>query len=165
MLGAFTIHEIVPGPRLFVDHLDLVEAIFVALLLVNLAMFVIAAFSAQLWTRVLQIPEPLLMAGIVVLVAVGTFSVNNSLLDLGIAVVAGIVGFLLRYNGFPVAPVVIGLVLGRMVEENLRTGLIAYDNDFGIFFGRPIPVALYAATALMMAWPLVSRWLARRRKP
>lgn len=165
MLGAFIIHEIIPGPRLFVEHLDLVQAIFISLLLVNLVMFAIAAISAQLWTRVLRVPEPLLMAGVVVLVAVGTFSVNNSLLDLGIAMVAGIVGFLLRYNGFPIAPVVIGLVLGRMVEENLRTGLIAYDNDFGIFFGRPIPIALYAATALVLAWPLVSPWLARRRKP
>jgi putative tricarboxylic transport membrane protein len=162
MLGAFMIHEIVPGPRMFVQHLDLVQAIFLSLLLVNLVMFVIAAFSAQLWTRVLRVPEPVLMAGVVVLVAVGTFSVNNSLLDLGTALVAGIAGFLLRYNGFPIAPVVIGLVLGRMVEENLRTGLIAYDGDLTVFFGRPIAVILYVATLLVLAWPLVARALRRR---
>lgn len=163
MLGAFIIHEIVPGPRMFVQHLDLVQAIFIALLLVNLIMFAIGAVSAQIWTRVLRVPEPLLMAGVVVLVAVGTFSVNNSLLDLGVALIAGIAGFLLRYNGFPIAPVVIGLVLGRMVEENLRIGLIAYDGDFGTFFGRPIAIALYAATALVLMWPMIARWLARRR--
>jgi putative tricarboxylic transport membrane protein len=163
MLGAFMIHEIVPGPSMFVQHVDLVQAIFIAMLLVNLVVFAAGALSAQLWTRVLRVPEPLLMAGVVVLVAVGTFSVNNSLLDLGVALVAGVVGFLLRHNGFPVAPVVIGLVLGRMVEESLRTGLIAYDNDFGVFFGRPIPIALYAATVLVLLWPLAARRIARRR--
>jgi nucleotide-binding universal stress UspA family protein len=114
---------------MFVQHIVLVQAIFINLLLVNIVMFAIAAASAQIWTRVLRVPEPLLMGGVVVMVAVGTFSVNNSLLDLGIAFIAGLVGFLLRYNGFPTAPVVIGLVLGRMVEESLRMGLIAYDGS------------------------------------
>lgn len=163
MLGAFIIHEIVPGPRMFVQHLDLVQAIFVALLLINLVMFATGALSAQLWTRVLRVPEPLLMTGVVVLVAVGTFSVNNSLLDLAIALIAGVAGFLLRYNGFPLAPVVIGLVLGRMVEENLRTGLIVYDNDLAAFLTRPISLTLYAATALVLAWPAIARLLARLR--
>ncbi|MEX2454157.1 MAG: tripartite tricarboxylate transporter permease [Rhodospirillaceae bacterium] len=163
LLGAFVIHEIVPGPRMFVQHLDLVQAIFITLLLVNIVMFAAAAASAQIWTRVLRVPEPLLMAGVVVMVAVGTFSVNNSLLDLGIAFIAGLVGFLLRYNGFPTAPVVIGLVLGRMVEESLRMGLIAYDGSFATFFGRPIPIVIYAATILVLLWPLYARRLARRR--
>ena len=105
----------------------------------------------------------LLMAGVVVMVAVGTYSVNNSMLDLAIAFIAGVAGFLLRYNGFPTAPVVIGLVLGRMVEENLRTGLIAYDGSFAAFFGRPIPIVIYAATILVLFWPVISRWRNRRR--
>ncbi|MEX1057175.1 MAG: tripartite tricarboxylate transporter permease, partial [Natronospirillum sp.] len=164
MLGALIIHDIVPGPQLFATNSHIVMAILLSLLLVNVVILGFGAISSHLWTRVLKIPEPVLMGTVVVLVCVGVYSVNNSHLDLVIAFLAGILGFFMRLKGFPVAPVVIGFVLGPMMEENLRIGLIVYNNDIVAFASQPISLAVFVLTLVILTSPVIAKQMARLRR-
>lgn len=163
MLGTFIVHGITPGPRLFSENLDLVYAIFLILVAVNILMFFVGAVGAQAFTRVLKIPEPLLMAMVVVIALIGAYGIRGNPIDLLTAFVAGVGGFLLRKNGFPLAPMVIGMVLSQMIENSLRQGLLITRGDFLAFFQRPIALTLFVLTFSILAWPL-GRWLWVQRK-
>ena len=162
LLGALVIKDIAAGPRLFLQHADLVTALFIALLLINLLLIPIAVGFSGVWRRLLMLPEPLLMAMVVVLVTVGIYTLNNSILDLATTFIAGVTGYLLRRAGFPLAPIVIGFVLGDMVESNLRMGLIVYSHHVSQFVTRPIAASLLVLSVLILARPLFAR-LRRRR--
>jgi putative tricarboxylic transport membrane protein len=163
MLGTFIVHGVAPGPRLFSENLDVVYAIFFILVAVNILMFFVGALGAQAFTRVLRVPEPLLMAMVVVISLVGAYGVRGNPIDLLTAFVAGVVGFLLRKNGFPLAPMVIGMVLSQMIENSLRQGLMITRGDFFAFFQRPISLTLFILTFSILVWPL-GRWIWARKK-
>ena len=163
MLGTFIVQGITPGPRLFTHDLDLVYAIFFILIAVNLLMFLVGAVGAQAFTRVLRIPEPVLMALVVVVALVGAYGVRGNPIDLVTAFVAGVIGFLLRKNGFPLAPMVIGMVLSQMIENSLRQGLLITRGDFLAFFERPIALTLFVLTLAILLWPLL-RWATLGRR-
>ncbi|MCH8503456.1 MAG: tripartite tricarboxylate transporter permease [Ectothiorhodospiraceae bacterium] len=163
MLGALVLQGITPGPRLFVDSGDVVLFIFMALFMANFVLFACGALMAPAFSRILRVPEPVLLACILVLVAVGTFSVNSNPFDLVIVLISGIAGFLLRYNGFPLAPIVIGFVLGPMIEQSLRQGLILTRGDLLAFVNYPIALALFILTVLLLLTPLFRRLLMRTR--
>ncbi len=161
MLGALTLQGIMPGPRLFTESGDLVTFILLALLVANIVMFISGALLTPVFSRILRIPEPLLMSCIVVLIALGTYSVNANPFDLLVVFISGIVGFLLRYNRFPLAPVVIGFVLCPMIELSLRQGLVLTDGSFLAFFSYPIALVLFCLTAIFLTWPAVRGPLAK----
>ena len=164
MLGALIIQGVTPGPRLFIENADLVVFIFVALFFVNIVMFALGAALCPLFSRILRLPEPLLLGAVVVLIAIGTFTVNFNSFDLLVAFLAGIAGFLLRLGGFPLAPVVIGFVLGPMIEQSFRQGMILENGSFLAFFGEPIALGLFVLTALFLVWPLARHLRERRRE-
>lgn len=161
MLGTFIVHGLTPGPRLFTENIDLVYAVFLLLIAANILMFAAGALGAQLFTRALRVPEPVLMTAVAVIALVGAYGVRGNPLDLLTAVLAGIGGFVLRKCGFPLAPMVIGLVLSGMIENSLRQGLLLTRGDFLAFFERPIALGLFVVTALILAWPAL-RWAWRR---
>lgn len=161
MLGALVIQGITPGPRLFIDNGDLVTFIFVALFFVNVAMYLLGALLCPVFSRILRMPEPLLLSGVVVLIAIGTFTVNYNPFDLVVALAAGVAGFFLRLGRFPLAPIVIGFVLGPMIEQSFRQGMILNDGNFLTFFTKPIALALFVLTAIFVALPILR---ARREK-
>ena len=162
MLGTFIVHGITPGPRLFMEHLDLVYAIFFLLVAINILMFFVGALGSHAFTRVLRIPEPLLMTMVVVISLIGAYGVRGNPLDLLTAFIAGVGGFFLRKNGFPLAPMVIGMVLSQMIENSLRQGLLITRGDFLAFFQRPIALTLFVMTFAILVWPLLA-WLWKRR--
>ena len=157
MMSTLILQGIQPGVRLFVDNPEVVYAAFVALVFINLIMFAMGAFGAQLFTRILRMPEPVLLAVVIVLSVLGSYGVRGNPFDLLVTFAAGIAGFFLRHAGVPTAPVVIGMVLGGTFEESLRQGLILTDGSFAAFFvGHPIAVALFVLTALILLWPAAS---------
>lgn len=162
MLGTFIVHGLTPGPRLFTENLDLVYAVFLILVAVNILMFFVGALGAQVFTRALRVPQPLLMTMVTVIAIVGAYGVRGNPLDLATAFVAGVGGFVLRKAGFPLAPLVIGMVLSQMIENSLRQGLLLTRGSFLAFFERPIALTLFIITAVMLVWPLV-RYLRRRK--
>lgn len=157
LLGALVLQGLTPGPRLFVESGDLVLFIFVALFLANIVMFVCGIAMAPQFSRILRVPESLLLPMIVVLIAAGTYSLNSNPFDLLVVFVAGVSGLLLRHNNFPLAPVVIGFVLGPMVERGLRQGLIITQGNFLAFFGHPIALTLFVFTAIFLFLPVIKR--------
>ncbi len=163
MLGALVIQGVAPGPQLFNQNLDLIYAIFLCLIVVNMVVFAAGALGASLFTRVLRIPEPILIALILVISTVGAYGVNGSAFDIWIAFAAGVVGAILRYFSYPLAPVVIGMVLGPTIEMSLRQGLILTDGNALAFFQRPIASVLFALTFMLLIWPLVRKLRGTRK--
>ncbi|MGQ9371270.1 tripartite tricarboxylate transporter permease [Azospirillum sp. ST 5-10] len=163
MLGALIIQGVAPGPQLFVDQMPLVYGIFFVLVLCNLVMFATGALGAPLFTRLLRIPEPLLIALVMTVTLVGAYGVRGNMLDVWVALGAGVVGAILRATGFPIAPLVIGMVLSPMIEQSLRQGLVLTRGSVLGFFERPIAVALFALTAAVFLWPVLRAVRGRRR--
>lgn len=161
MLGALVIQGVTPGPSLFSNEVQLVYAIFMVLFLVNIAMFATGALGAQLFTRVLRIPEPILIGLVLVIAMIGTYGVRGNVLDIWLALAAGVVGAAMRFSGFPIAPMVIGMVLSPMIEQSLRQGLLITRGDFLAFFERPIALALMLLTVGVLLWPMI-RFLRER---
>src|SRR5699024_4555538 len=151
-----------PGPQLFMDNIELVYAIFFALILVNLVMFATGALGAQLFTRVLRIPEPLLIGLVIVIALVGAYGVRGNVLDIWVALAAGVLGMCMRFTGFPIVPMVIGMVLSPMIEQSLRQGLLITRGDFLAFLQRPIALSLFILTAVILIWAIAS---AGRKRP
>lgn len=153
VMSTLIIQGVQPGVRLFVDNPEVMNAAFLALILSNIALLAVAALGTRGITKVLAMPEPVLLTMVVVLSTVGSYGVNGSMFDVLVALIAGVVGLGLRYCSVPVAPIVIGLVLGPIFEESLRQGLIITDGSFAAFFAfqRPIALGLILVTVALLA--------------
>lgn len=162
MMSTMIIHGITPGVRLMAENADTVYACFIALIVINIIMLFLGIALSRGFTRILRTPEPLLLAMVVILCLLGSYGVRGNPFDLLITLMFGVVGYLMRLFGFPVAPVVIGLVLGPQFEMSLRQGLILTDNSFLAFFEHPIALGLFGVTIMILVLPAI-RALWRRR--
>jgi putative tricarboxylic transport membrane protein len=154
MLAAFQQFGLQPGPLLFQRAPDLVWGLIASLYIANLMLLVLNLPLVGLWVRLLTIPRPLLYAGILVFATLGTYSLANSLVDLVTLYLIGFVGFLMRRYGFPVAPAVIGMILGPLAEQQFRRALAISQGDYMVFLTRPISVTLLVISALALLLPL-----------
>jgi putative tricarboxylic transport membrane protein len=118
---------------------------------------------AGIWVRLLAIPRPLLYGGILVFAGLGTYTLNNSTLDLVILYIIGVIGFVMRRYGFPVAPAIIGLILGPLAEQQLRRALAISQGDLTVFVTEPLSAALLVIAAAALFGPLIWRWRQTRR--
>lgn len=150
LMGALTIHNVIPGVRLFSQQPDLVTQIFVLLFFANILMLVIGGFGANIFSRLLKIPTTLLMPLVFMMSVVGAYAIRSNPVDIIVIVVFGFIGFVLRLNKFPPAPIIIGFVLGTPLEMSLRQGLILTDMNFLAFFASPIALVLFAITGLIL---------------
>ena len=118
---------------------------------------------AKFFARFLRIPEPLLMGMVVILCLLGSYGIRSSGFDLAVTFIMGVFGYVLRVFGMPVAPLVIGMVLGSQLELSLRQGLLLAEGDFSSFFyGHPIAVFLLAATGVLLCLPLLRHIMVKR---
>ena len=154
MMGALTIHGIIPGVFLFRDQPDIVTSIFILLFLANLMILLIGAGGASFYAKMLKAPISILMPVVVLLCLVGAFATRSNPFDFTVVVLTGLVGFLLRLNGFPMAPIIIGFILGSPMEMSLRQGLIMTDQNFLAFLNSPIALFLFALTLVVLIQPL-----------
>jgi TctA family transporter len=161
-IGVLYLKNMNPGPTIFINNPQNIYAIFIVFMLANLVMLPLGWLAVKLATRVLNIARNILMPTILVFCIVGAFAVTNSTLGVLLILCFGIIAFVMEENGFPIAPVILGAVLGKMLEENLVTSLIKSDGDMFVFFTRPIAMWLAAATLMIVTWPLF-KWLQGRR--
>lgn len=154
LMGGLLIHGLQPGPMLFQDHAQIAYGIIVAFLLANLFMFAFQSFGIKLFVRVLQIPRSFLMPFILVMCVLGGYAVSGSLSSAWILLFFGVFGYFLNRHGFSVAPVVLGMILGYMVESNFRRGMTMHDGDWTVFLTRPISACFLALALLSIALPL-----------
>jgi len=162
IMAALIMHGMRPGPHMMANTPHLVYAIFTAMLLSNFMFFAIGMAGAKVFARITLIPKEYLWPAVFAFSVIGAYSFSSSLFDVWVMLVAGILGFVMRRHGFGPAPLVMGLILGQMVEESLSQSMIIYDNRFFALFESPIVVMFFAFTALSLFWPLISSGLSRK---
>jgi putative tricarboxylic transport membrane protein len=159
LLAAFQNYGLQPGPLLFQTQGPLVWGLIASLYVGNVLLLVLNLPLIGLWVRVLAIPKPGLYAGILVFATLGAFSLHQSVVDLVTLLVFGLMGFTMRRFGFPVAPAVIGLILGPLAETQFRRALSISQGDLSVFVTQPISASLLALTALLIVGPYLWRRL------
>lgn len=154
LIGALLIHGLQPGPMLFRNSRPLVFTIVFAMIFAALFAAILLLVGARPLARTLRIPNPWLWSGIVILCIVGSFALNSAILDIWVMFAAGIFGFLCRNAEIPLGPLILGLILGPMMESNLRRALILSRGDWMGTLTRPIVVFFLLATLLSFLWPI-----------
>ncbi len=164
-IGVLYLKGMNPGPTLFINNPQNIYAVFIVFILAQLLMLPLGWMAIKAAKRILRIPASVLMPLILLFCVVGSFAINNSLFGVLVMLVAGVLGFLMERWGFPVAPTILGVVLGTMLEEHFFSSLIKADGNFGVFFERPIAGTLGAMTLLIWLWPLARTLVARAVAP
>jgi putative tricarboxylic transport membrane protein len=159
ILVAFQQYGLQPGPLLLQSEPELVWGLVAALLIGNVMLLLLNLPLVGLWAKVLLIPTPYLYAGIATFALLGAYSINGSVFDVYIMLIIGILGYFLRQYGFPVAPLIIGAILGPLAETQLRRAMSIADGDFGALISTPFSIAAYVIVILVAIVPqLMKRW-------
>jgi putative tricarboxylic transport membrane protein len=150
MLGALTIQGIQPGPQVMTQRPDLFWGLVASMWIGNAMLVILNLPMIGLWVKLLQVPYRLLFPAIMAFSAIGIYSVNNSSFEIYLTAAFGIIGFVCMRLGFPLAPMLLGFVLGPMMEENLRRSMLMAGGDPSVFVTRPISLAFIIATAAIL---------------
>ena len=161
MLVAFQRYQIQPGPLLFETQGALVWTLIASLYVGNLMLLILNLPLVGIWVKILQIPRPYLYAGILVFAGLGAFSLNFTPVDVGILLVVGVLGFFMRRYGYPIAPMVVGLILGPIFENQLRRSLAISQGDPTALIASPIAATIYISLIVIFA---LSYWMKRRQR-
>ncbi|MEU0882600.1 tripartite tricarboxylate transporter permease [Lentzea sp. NPDC005914] len=162
IVAAFQSYGIQPGPLLFTNNSAMVWALIASLYIGNVMLLVLNLPLVKIWVKVLQIPRPYLYAGILLFAALGTYAVNFVVDDLIVLLVIGVAGFFMRRHGYPVAPLVVGLILGPMAEEQLRRTLQISEGSLTALVASPFAALAYSVLAVILVVATVMRL--RRKK-
>ena len=164
LLAAMLIHGVRPGPLIMTEAPQFVYDVVAMMMFATLGILVYGLTLTRFMIRVLQVPQTIIVPIILVLCAVGTFALAARMFDVWVMVAFGLIGFVLRHFNYPMAPHVLGIVLGDLLEKNLRRGLVLSDGDLLPFFTRPISAVLVATIALVIAFRFepVRRLVSRR---
>jgi TctA family transporter len=164
VIGVLFMKGLRPGPMIFETQPDIVYAVYLSFILANLLMIPFGYLSIKASTQMLRVPRNILMPGILMFCIVGSFAINNSIFDVGMMMVMGVTGYFLEANGFPVAPVVLGIVLGPIVEKNFMMSMIKTDWDATQFFTRPVSAILCIITIFIWFSPIFMALLERTKR-
>jgi TctA family transporter len=164
VIGVLFLKGLQPGPMVFVENAPLVYSIFVSFFLANLFLIPIGYVAIRLSSQLLRVPNSVMMPIVLAFAMVGAFAINNSLVGVTIALVAGIGSFLMQENDYPVAPLVLGMVIGTLLEQNFMQAMIAQRGDLTAFFSRPIAAGLGILTIFLWISPIVAAIHNRRRR-
>ena len=162
VIGVLYIKGLNPGPSIFMSNPVAIYAIFMVFILANLLLLPLGIAAIKSAKQLLRAPRELLMPVILLFCVVGSFAINNSIFGVVLMLAFGIIGYLMEENGFPVAPAILGMVLGAMLEEHFIRAMIRADGNFIAFFERPIAAALGVLALLVVSVPLVRRFFAPR---
>ncbi|MGI9378653.1 MAG: tripartite tricarboxylate transporter permease [Methyloligellaceae bacterium] len=158
MLGALTVHGLIPGPTLFQQQGDFITAFFIGMLIVSCLHFVIAIIGLPLFIRAVRVPHGILFPLVVVFCVTGTLVATSSLFDVFVMLFFGILGYFMVKFGFQIAPLLIGFILGPLVEVSLRQSLVISDNSWMIFLTRPVSAIFIILTFIIVAHTIWQRY-------
>lgn len=156
-LGALMIHGLTPGPQLFRFQGNLMYTVFFAFFIINVIMYFMGLVACKRAVKIIDIPSSILYPVVLAFCLVGGYAIAGTLVGVGVSLFFGILGYLMLKNGYPPAPMVIALILGPKVEESLRQSLVLSDNNFSIFFTRPISLVFIIIVALTTLIPLLHK--------
>ena len=152
LMGAFILQGFQPGPMMYVDHLDIIYAVFAAMIVANIAFFIVGMCGVKLFARVISIERKFLMPAIMILSLVGSYAINQNMFDVYFAIVMGVVGYLFQKYEFPLSPILLALILGPMSESNLRRFMQIDDGQFWRLFTKPICVIFIVLAVVSMVF-------------
>jgi putative tricarboxylic transport membrane protein len=153
IMGAFMMHGLIPGPFLFKEHPDVVWGVIASFYVGNVILLILNLPLVGIWVKILKIPYGLLFGVILAFMVVGAYSISNSTFDVLVMTLFGVIGYILRKLDFPLAPVVLTLILGPLMERSLRQSLEMSQGDLRIFLESPIAVVLLALAGLTLIAP------------
>jgi putative tricarboxylic transport membrane protein len=164
MLAAFQQYGLQPGPLLFDRSPDLVWSLLASFFIAMIVLIAINLPFARVWSKLLLIPRPYLYAGITVFCGLGIYATSGSTFDLFLLLGLGVLGFVMRRYGMPLAPLMIGIVLGPLAETSMRDALLSSNGDYSIFVSGPIPLVLYGLLLVVLAFTVRSKIVNRARQ-
>lgn len=165
ILAGLMIHGLRPGPTMFTDQANFAYSIFWAMMLVNLLFLVIGLYGAKVFARVTLIPVQVLWPCVFIFSIVGAYALDQSMMDVWIALISGVIGFFMRRYGFSVVPLAIGLILGGMLEARLGQSMVMLDEKWWLMATRPLSLFFFVLTALALFGRPMWRLLFRQREP
>ncbi len=157
LLGALTMQNIIPGPDLFTSGNSWVYVIMGGMIAINLIMWFQGQVFVNVLTKIVKIPKHILVPAVVVMCVLGGYATSTRHFDVLILIIFGLVGYFLKTNSFPMAPLVIGMILGKLMESNLRRSLILSDGTPAIFFNRPISAVILVLALLSLLYPIIAK--------
>ena len=164
VLVVLLIHGITPGPGLLQSAPGVLEATVGGLLVGTVAMFVFGYLSIRPAVYLFSVSRPAVYVGALVISLIGIYSLRSSAFDVYVSLIAGTMGYFMRRYGYPVAPTALALILGGLIEENLRRGLVMTFGSFTVFFPRPVVVVILALSGVVLLQPAVTFYLRKRRR-
>jgi len=162
ILGGLMIQGLRPGPLLFVQQPNFIWSIFVAMAIANIFFLFAGLFGVKIFAQVTRIPINILGPIIMVLCVIGSYALHNSIADVWVMLIAGLIGSSFRKIGFSPAPIVLGMVLGELIEVSLRQTMIIFDNNLLIFFARPYSAVFLGLAVLSVLWPFIRKSFKKR---
>jgi putative tricarboxylic transport membrane protein len=161
-LGAMYIHGLRPGSSLFRDNADVVYTLLIGFAVINILMYFMGLLFCRCATFILKLPRSVLATSIVILATVGSYAINKNMFDVLQMYVAGICGYIMVKNGYPLSPVALALLLGRMLEEAISQTAVMYPDNILEMFTRPYTLVFAVLVFVSFFWPLVSRRLSTK---
>ncbi len=164
MIGALTLYNITPGPMLFQEQPDIVWGLIASLFIANFMLVILNIPMIRLFTRILNVPNWVLVPVIAIITSIGVYAVHATTFDLFLMVIIGIFGYILRKLDFPLSPLLLGFILGGLMEQNLRRALSISNGELGILWGSPITMGVWVLVVVMLALPIVRIWRRRAKQ-
>lgn len=155
ILGGLMIQGVTPGPLLFTENQTLVYSLFGTLIMANIFMLILGLFGVKIFAKIALVPKQILLPIIVILCLIGCYSISNNIFDVWVALIFGVIGFFLEKYKYALAPMVLGIVLGPMIESNLRRALLNTDQGWAVFFQKPISALFITIAILTFVVPIV----------
>jgi putative tricarboxylic transport membrane protein len=152
MMTALMVHGVQPGPLMITENPEIFWGVIVSMYVGNVMLFILNVPMIGVWVSLLRIPQHILLLIILVIAIIGTYSVHNSMLDLYVLFFLGLIAYVLRKFDFHLAPLVVGFVLGPLIEKHLREGLVMSLGDLSYFFSSPFPIVVFAVVLIVLTW-------------
>ena len=164
LIGSLTMYGMQPGIKMFTENADFSATIMLLMLFANIIFLIFGLATAKLSAKVLNVAQPTVWTAVSILCVVGAFALNNRFFDVVIMFIAGLLGFFFRVGDFPTGPFVLGLLLGNMLESNMRRALVMGRGSWSVFFTRPISLILFILIIVTVAWPVIKSFINKKKK-
>jgi putative tricarboxylic transport membrane protein len=164
LMGAFMMNGLTPGPFLFKEHPDVAWGVIASMYIGNVMLLILNLPLVGIWVKLLKVPYSILFALIMAFMLLGAYATDNSAYDILSMLLFGVIGYLLRKLDIPLAPAVLTLILGPLMEKNLRRSLEMSQGDFGIFLESPMAVGLLVAAAAVLLLPVIKHLMSGKAR-
>jgi len=164
VIGVLFMKGLRPGPMIFQQTPEILYAVYVTFILANLILIPFGILAIKAGSQMLRIPRMMLMPAILMFCIVGAFAINNTAFDVGVMLACGILAYFMEANDIPVAPAILGIVLGRLLEDSFMVCMIKSDWDLAVFFQRPVSAVLGVVTIILWSGPFIAVYRKWRRE-